>query len=172
MQTTSAQPATNRLTRLVERVHALPLPRPLQQRVLSFAAGLSVPYLATSSVEFVEVRAASATLLLRNRRKVQNHMKGVHASAMFLLAEAATGTVLSANLPDGSKYATTHIQIDYKQKATGDLTAVATLSAEQRDSIRTQAKGKLAVPVTLTDERGGEPAHFTIEWSWKHGATR
>lgn len=174
MQTISAEvvqngaPA-NRFLRLVRRVRALPVPRSLQQRALSYAAGLAVPYLATSSVELLEVDAGEAVLALRNRRKVQNHMKGVHASAMFLLAEAATGVVLSANLPDGSRFATTHIEIDYKQKAVGDLKAIARLTPEQRHMIAHEERGRLRVPVTLTDARGEEPATFIIEWSYKRG---
>ena len=164
MQTIATE---NRLSRLVRRVESLPLSPVIQRRALTWFAGLAIPYLATSSIELELVRPERAVLSLRNRRKVQNHMKTVHASAMFLLAEAATGTVLTANLPDGSRFATIHIEIDYVRKAVGDLRATATLSPEQRALIASEAKGRLVVPVALTDAEGNEPARFSIEWSFK-----
>ena len=37
---------------------------------------------------------------IAHRRKVQNHIGGVHATATALLAETATGMVVGMNLPD------------------------------------------------------------------------
>ena len=34
--------------------------------------------------------------------QVQNHIKGVHACAMALLAESATGAVFGMNVPDSA----------------------------------------------------------------------
>jgi len=39
-------------------------------------------------------------LRLSNRRRVRNHLGGVHAAAITLLAEAAPGFVLGLNLSD------------------------------------------------------------------------
>ena len=167
MQTISQSAEGNQLNRLVRRVRAWPLPEGLRRRIVTLGAGLTVPYLRTSAIELHEVDGARVEVALKNRRKVQNHMKTVHASAMFLLAESATGTVLAANLPDGARFATTHIEIDYKRKARGDLKAVATLTEAQRHEVRTAPEGRLTVPVRLTDEDGNEPATFHIEWSWK-----
>jgi uncharacterized protein (TIGR00369 family) len=168
MQTSSAARVENRINQLVQRIEGLPVPRSWQQRLVTLGVGLTVPYLATSAVHFEHVSDASVTLSLKNRRRVQNHMKTVHASAMFLLAEAATGTVLSANLPEGTRFSTTHIEVDYVRRAEGDLTATATLSDEQRALIRATPKGRLVVPVRVLDASGNEPATFVVEWSWKH----
>jgi uncharacterized protein (TIGR00369 family) len=172
MQTNDATPGKvhNRFNDLVGRIERLPLPRAWQQRLVSLGIGLTVPYLSTSSVEFAELSEASATLRLKNRRRVQNHMKTVHASAMFLLAEAATGAVLSANLPEGSRFSTTHIEIDYVRRAEGDLVAVATLDEAQRELVRGTDKGRLTVPVRVTDQSGNVPATFVVEWAWKHAS--
>lgn len=160
----------NALLRQVRRIQTLPLPASLRRRLVSLGAGLAVPYLRTSSVQFESVCAERVRLSLRNVRKVQNHMKTVHASAMFLLAEAATGAVLLANLPDGARFSTTRTEVEYRLKAVGRLEAVATLSPEQQRMVREQEKGRLTVPVVLTDAEGKEPAQFSIEWSWKHRA--
>jgi acyl-coenzyme A thioesterase PaaI-like protein len=39
-----------------------------------------------------------AILRLRNRRRVQNHIGGIHAAATALLAESATGAVFAMNV--------------------------------------------------------------------------
>ena len=163
-------PATteNALMRQLRRIQALPLPSGVRRRLVSFAAGVAVPYLRTSAVQFESVQADRVLLSLCNRRKVQNHMKTVHASAMFLLAEAATGAVLLANLPNGAHLSTTRSEVEYRSKAVGRLEAVASLSPEQQKLVRQQEKGRLTIPVVLTDAEGKEPAFFTIEWSWKH----
>jgi uncharacterized protein (TIGR00369 family) len=170
MQTISSPRVENRINQLVQRVGALPVPRAWQRRLVTLGVGLTVPYLATSAVVFEHVSDASVTLSLQNRRRVQNHMKTVHASAMFLLAEAATGTVLNANLPEGTRFSTTHIEVDYLRRAEGDLTATATLSDDQRALIRATPKGRLSVPVQVLDASGNEPATFVIEWSWKYAS--
>lgn len=158
----------NGLMRQMRRIQGLPLPASVRRKLVSFAAGFAVPYLRTSAVQFESVQAERVTLSLRNLRKVQNHMKTVHASAMFLLAEAATGAVLLANLPDGAHFSTTRSEVEYRAKAVGRLEAVASLSPEQQRMVREQEKGRLIIPVVLTDAEGKEPAFFTIEWSWKH----
>jgi uncharacterized protein (TIGR00369 family) len=168
MQTKSVGRVSNRFNQLVGRVQALPVPVGWQRRLVTLGVGLTVPYLSTSAVEFVELSEGAVTLRLRNRRKVQNHMGTVHASAMFLLAEAATGSVLSASLPEGSRFSTTHIEVDYTRRSEGDLSATAELSEVQRAQLRTEPKGRLRVPVRLIDQSGHEPASFVIEWSWKH----
>ncbi|HEX5659224.1 MAG TPA: DUF4442 domain-containing protein [Polyangiales bacterium] len=162
----------NKFTQLLARIEAMPLPRSAKQWLITQSAGLMIPYLSTSAVEFEAVGPARATLVLRNRRRVQNHMKTVHASAMFLLAEAATGTVLLANLPEGALFSTTHIEVDYTKRARGDLRASATLDEAQRTQIEREEKGNLRVPVVLHDADGNEPARFVIEWSWKHARKR
>jgi uncharacterized protein (TIGR00369 family) len=162
----------NRFNQLLTRIEKMPLPRSAKQWLVTRSAGLMIPYLSTSAIEFEAVSREHATLGLRNRRRVQNHMKGVHASAMFLLAEAATGTVLLANLPEGALFSTTRIEIDYTRRARGDLRATASLDQAQRAQLQREEKGKLRVPVVLSDADGNEPARFVIEWSWKHARKR
>lgn len=160
----------NALLRQVRRIEAWPLPGEVRKWLVSFAAGLVVPYLRTSGIELESVRPERVELSLRNLRKVQNHMRTVHASAMFLLAEAATGAVLLANLPDGARFSTVSSHVEYLARAVGRLEVVASLSPEQQRQVREQEKGRLTIPVVLTDVEGKQPAVFAIEWSWKHRA--
>ena len=54
----------------------------------------------------------------------------------------------------------------FKKRATGGLTAVATLSAAQREAMRASDKGEVQVTVTVTDEAGIEPVECVFTWAW------
>ncbi len=49
---------------------------------------------------YLKIPEAWAVLFAQNRFRVQNHIKGVHACAMAILAESATGTVFGMNVDD------------------------------------------------------------------------
>lgn len=95
---------------------------------------------------------------MKNRRRVQNHIHGVHAAAMALLAESSTGAVLRMNVPDTSLPLLKSMHIDYVKRATGALRAVAMLTDEQRALLTTEPRGEITVAVTVTDEAGVNPA--------------
>ena len=54
----------------------------------------AVPFTGTAGVNFVSLTPERVEVHLANERRVQNHIGGVHASAMNLLAETATGMVV------------------------------------------------------------------------------
>lgn len=72
-------------------------------------------------------RSALRRLCLLSPR-VQNHIKGVHACGMALLAESATGAAFGMNLPDEALPLLKSMSIDYVRVAKGDLRAIATLT--------------------------------------------
>ncbi len=49
-----------------------------------------------------------AILRLRNRRRVQNHIGGIHAAATALLAESATGAVFAMNVRQSQPFFRAH----------------------------------------------------------------
>ena len=54
----------------------------------------------------------------------------------------------------------------FKQRATGSLSAGATLSAEQRALMQASDKGEVNVPVIVTDEAGVNPVACEFVWAW------
>jgi acyl-coenzyme A thioesterase PaaI-like protein len=103
---------------------------------------------------------------IRNQHKVQNHIKNVHAAAMALLAETATGFVVGINLPDDKLPLIKSLKVDFYKRTQGDMRAVATLTSEDVARIATEPKGELWVPVTVTDESGNEPIKCEMLWAW------
>lgn len=157
-------PKANRMSRIAARVHSLPVP--LRSFVLSRIFGRVVPFLATAGLRFDKADAQEMHVSLRNRRRVQNHIHGVHAAAMALLAETATGFVVGMNMPDDKLMLLKSMHVDYLKRAQGDMCAVATLSTEQIDRFHREDKGDIIVPVRVSDESGEAPVHCEMVWAW------
>ncbi len=97
---------------------------------------------------------------------MQNHIKGVHAAAMALLAETATGFLTGLHIPDNRILLIKSLHVDYLKVVEGGLTATATLSAEQQKFIADNEKGELVIPVTVIDDAGNEPIQCQMLWAW------
>jgi acyl-coenzyme A thioesterase PaaI-like protein len=154
----------NQLSRQLAKFNGLPVA--LRPGLVSFMLGNVVPMVGTASLRFEEVSSARVVVSIRNRRKVRNHIKGVHAAAMALLAETATGFCVGMNLPDDKLPLIKTLHVDYLKRAQGDMRAVASLRPEQIEQILTQDKGEVTVPVSITDESGQEPIACSMVWAW------
>lgn len=155
---------SNNLTRVVAKFQFLP--PALRATVISGIFGRVVPFVGTSGLRYEELTPERVVVTIRNRRPVQNHIKGVHAAAMALLAETATGFVVGMNLPDDKLPLIKTLKVDYHKRTKGDMRAVATLTAEQVQLVRTTPKGEVTVPVIVTDESGEEPVRCEMLWAW------
>jgi len=156
--------AENRFSRMMNKVQMLP--RPLQTRARSLLLGRVVKFVGTARLDVEELTAERATITVKNRTLVQNHIGGVHAAAMALLAETATGFVVGMNVPDNRIPLIKSLKIEYKKRASGGLRAVAELTPEQMQSVRTTDKGEINVRVTVTDDSGAEPIVCEMIWAW------
>lgn len=74
---------------------------------------------------------------------MQNHIKGVHAAAMALLAETATGFLTGLHIPDNRILLIKSLHVDYLKVVEGGLTATATLSTEQQNILLIMRKVNL-----------------------------
>lgn len=155
---------SNRLSRAVTRLSGLP--PVLRDLLITIAFTRQVRFAGTAGIRFLSLTEGRALLELRNRRKVQNHIGGVHAAAMALLAETATGAVLGMSVPDTHLPLLKSMHIDYVKRATGDLTAEATLPDDLRRRVLVEEKGDFAVPVTVTDSAGVVPIQVQMVWAW------
>ena len=154
----------NRLERQLERLDEVPaFARTWFRSVILRRA---VPFTGTAGLRFIEMSQERTEVAIRNVKKVQNHIEGVHASAMNLLAETATGMVVGMNVRDDCIPLAKHMSMAFKKRATGSLRAVATLSDEQRAAMQASDKGKVTVSVVVTDEAGIEPVECEFVWAW------
>lgn len=142
------------------------LPQAMRTTLLSKTFGTIVPMVGTAHIRYLEVSPAKVVVRIDNRRNMQNHIKGVHAAAMALLAETATGFVTGLNVPDDRMLLIKSLHVDYKKMAKGGLTATATLSDEQRKFISDNLKGELSIPITVIDDSDNSPIHCEMVWAW------
>ena len=157
-------PSHNSLYRLTKKFARLP--SGLRSVVLSRLFGRFVPFVGTAGLRFEHVECERLVVSIHNRRKVRNHIQGVLAAAMALLAETATGFVLAMNLPDDKLMLLKSMKVDYLERAQGHLRAVATLDPEKIAELQSLEKGNLVVPVSISDESGAEPIQCEMCWAW------
>jgi len=155
---------SNQLKRVVDSSKWLPAN--VRATVVSKILGKVVPYVGTTGLLYEEISSERVIVSIRNQHKVQNHIKNVHAAAMALLAETATGFVVGINLPDDKLPLIKSLKVDFYKRTKGDMRAVATLTPEDVARIATEPKGELWVPVTVTDESGNEPIKCEMLWAW------
>lgn len=120
----------------------------------------------TAGIEILQTDGKSVTYRQKNRRKVQNHIGSVHAAAMALLAESCTGFIVGINLPGDKLPLIKSMKLNYVKRATGDLTAVASLTDEQIALMQTSDKGEVNVKVQVSDAKGIEPVICEMIWAW------
>jgi uncharacterized protein (TIGR00369 family) len=159
----TAAPA-NRLSRNVAQLDRVP--SALRTRARSLVLGRVVKFVGTAGLSVEELTATRAVVSVKNRTKVQNHIGSVHAAAMALLAETASGFVVGMNVPDAAVPVIKSMHLDFVRRAKGALRAVAELSEDQRQLILSTEKGEVTPLVTVTDEAGETPIRCTMVWAW------
>ncbi len=154
----------NRLVRSLKQLEAVP----------AFARGWArnlvlrraVPFTGTAGLDFAVMTPERVEIAIANAHRVQNHIKGVHAAAMTLLAETATGMVVGMNVRDDCLPLAKELKVAFKKRAQGSLRAVATLTEAQRALMQQTDKGEVTVPVQVSDESGAVPIECEFIWAW------
>ncbi len=126
----------------------------------------AVPFTGTAKLRYEEMSASAVQICVANEHLVHNHIGGVHAMASTLAAETATGMVMGMNVRDDCIPVVKDMRVQFKKRGQGAMRALATLSDEQRELIRTTTKGEVTVAVTVTDESGNQPIECEFIWAW------
>jgi Domain of unknown function (DUF4442) len=154
----------NRLQRQLSRLTEVPAYfRPWFQ---SIVLGRAVPYTGTSKLRYEVMSPEQVVISVANRRRVQNHIEGVHAVATTLAAETATGMVMGMNVRDDCIPVVKDMRVQFKKRGMGAMRAVATLTPAQRALIQSTDKGEVTVAVVVTDESGNQPVECEFIWAW------
>lgn len=156
--------ATNRLSKLVKATAKLP--KGIRSTLWSKAFGRIVPMVGSANIRYLEVSHAKVVVKIENHRAMQNHIGQVHACAMALIAETATGFVTGMNVPDSCIVLIKSLKVDFKRPSKGAMTAVATLTDEQQKLMQSSEKGETLVSVIVTDETNEEPIQCEMLWAW------
>ncbi|SDX68737.1 DUF4442 domain-containing protein [Marinobacter mobilis] len=156
--------ATNRLAGIVSKINQLP--DFARSRALSLFFGKAIPFTGTAGIRIESLDDSHCVISLANKRRVQNHIGGVHAVASMLLAESATGILVGLNVPDDKVPVIKTVKAEYTKRAKGDMRVEARLTEEQKLRMRTEDKGDTTVAVTIHDGEAKEPIEFEMVWAW------
>lgn len=138
----------------------------MQKTALSYSIGNFVKFIGTAGIQFEKMSAEEVVLSLKNKKKVQNHLGQVHAAATALLAETATGMIVGMNLPDDKIPLMKNMSISYTKRSQGAQKAIATIDPTMIEQFKTEDKGDILVPVTITDSVGTEVIQAEMLWAW------
>lgn len=155
---------SNPLRTFVNKVNQYP--QWLSRLLMTLLFRYKVKLAGTTGIEVLFTDGKTARYRQKNKRKAQNHIGSVHAAAMALLAESCTGFIVGINLPGDKLPLIKTMNLNYVKRATGDMTAVATLTDEQIQLMQTTDKGEVNVQVVVTDATGIEPLKCEMIWAW------
>lgn len=127
--------------------------------IFSRIIGFTVPYTGSIAANVVLLEPGHGVVTLKERRKVRNHLRSVHAIALANLAEMVTGLTLLNSLPDDTRGILTGMQIQYQQKARGVLTADCVCEIPQNNEER-----EMQVIGEIKNEVGEVVASATTTW--------
>jgi acyl-coenzyme A thioesterase PaaI-like protein len=141
---------------------------PAQRRPLvTRAVGAVIPFVATAGCFIEAYTPTRVAVRLDNREAVQNHLGGLHAAALALLAETASGLVVAINVPSGSAPLLRTMDVSFERFARDAVQAEATLPDEEAGRIQSRPIGKIEVDVTLTAPEDDDPlVSSTLQWAW------
>lgn len=120
----------------------------------------------TSGLQVETLNQREAVVYLANKRKIQNHIGSLHACAMSLAAESATGMIVGMNVPDTHIPVIKQMNISFVRRCQGDIRARAVLSEEDYRRINEEDRGEVNVEVQVEDESGNEPIKAEMIWAW------
>jgi acyl-coenzyme A thioesterase PaaI-like protein len=148
-------PSGTQVRSLWDRLHS----RPGGRRLFSLLLGRIVPFAGTIAAPVEEIRPGYARVTLRDRRRVRNHLRSIHAVALANLAEVTSGLALLYDLPADARAILTGLSIDFLKKARGTLTAEAGFVPPD-----VAARREHEIESTVRDEAGDVVARARARW--------
>jgi acyl-coenzyme A thioesterase PaaI-like protein len=137
------------------RLAALPAGRQLFSRLL----GQFAPYTGRLGATVDVLQPGRCVVVLKDRRRLRNHLDSVHAMALANLGEMVTGMALMNSLPENTRGILKRFEIDYRKKARGLLTAECCCDIPANNQAR-----EVAVSGDIRDTAGDVVSVVTAHW--------
>lgn len=120
------------------------------KKIFSVAFSQKAPYFGSIRPTVTELRPNHAEVVIRDRRRVHNHIGTVHAIALCNGLEMAMGALAEVTVPADKRWIPKGMEVSYTAKASSDITCYAETAQEQWDT----ADGDLPVKVWGTRDDG------------------
>eukprot|EP00579_Thalassiosira_antarctica_P028069 CAMPEP_0202005240 /NCGR_PEP_ID=MMETSP0905-20130828/10326_1 /ASSEMBLY_ACC=CAM_ASM_000554 /TAXON_ID=420261 /ORGANISM="Thalassiosira antarctica, Strain CCMP982" /LENGTH=92 /DNA_ID=CAMNT_0048562761 /DNA_START=16 /DNA_END=294 /DNA_ORIENTATION=+ len=84
------------LNKMASTIHKLQsiLPTSLHPTAITYLFNLTVKLAGTAGIRIESLSQTNSVLSLPNKKRIQNHIGGLHACSMALAAESATGILV------------------------------------------------------------------------------
>jgi acyl-coenzyme A thioesterase PaaI-like protein len=132
---------------------------PAGKTLFSIAVGRMAPYTGTIGARVVELAPGHARVRMRDRHRVRNHLRSIHAIALMNLAEVTSGLAMLAGVPDEARAILTGLSIDFKKKGRGTLEAECTTPIPDW-----RQRGEHVLEAVVRDASGDEVARAQARW--------
>jgi acyl-coenzyme A thioesterase PaaI-like protein len=119
-----------------------------------------VPYSGTLRAFVERLEPGRTRVRLRERRRVRNHLRSIHAVALTNLGELATGLAVLTALPPGVRGIVTSLETSYSRKARGRLEVEAEWSLPHEVDLPADAIAE----AVIRDTAGEEVARVRATW--------
>lgn len=128
---------------------------------------LKIPFIQKTGIQYND----SGTLKLEFCQSIQNHVGTIHASAQFVLAEAASGDCLQALFPellDKVFVVLREAKIKYRKPAEQSISAYSSVNKNSilvfRDQLTKKGKGTIEITVEIKDMDGNITCSGRFKW--------
>jgi len=119
--------------------------------------GVVVPYSGSIGPLIRHLEPGRAVIAMRDRRKVRNHLRSIHAAALLNLTELTGGLVVTVSMPADARMIITRVSLDFLKKARGLLTSEGTCPIPQSNQ-----RAEIEVQVAIRDAAGDVVAQGTV----------
>jgi acyl-coenzyme A thioesterase PaaI-like protein len=96
---------------------------PFGKKLFSWIIGRIAPYSGSIKAEVVDLKIGFAQVKMRDKRRLRNHLRSLHAIALANLAEFTGNIALAYSIPGDARFIVTRINMEYMSKARGEITA-------------------------------------------------
>ncbi len=127
------------------------------KRIFSELVGRAAPYTGSIGASVRALSLGHAEVVLRDRPKLRNHLRCVHAIALANLAELTGNVALAYSLPADARFIVAGLDIDYLKKARGTITGLCDCP-----DIASSERKEYPVEVRMVDAGGALVAKATL----------
>lgn len=128
--------------------------------LFSFFLGRYAPYSGSISPLVEALSPGYARVSIRDRKKVRNHLKSIHAIALINLGEIATGLAVLTSITNNMRGIVLGLEAEYLKKARGKLVANAKFELPQEIDNQTPVR----VTAELLDQSGDVVTRVHATW--------
>jgi acyl-coenzyme A thioesterase PaaI-like protein len=150
-----SETATSEILQTWNRLQTLPGGRAL----FRFVLGRRVPYTGSISPDVLELSPGRARVAMRDRPRLRNHLRSLHAVALTNLGELATGLAVTSSLPADARGIPIGFSVEFVKKARGTIEASCSTEIDS-----TREERDVEVAAELKDQAGDTVARFTALW--------